>query len=75
MRSDWEEVKEQVMLKALRAKFSHHQDLREQLLATGNLHLAEASPCDYYWGTGKSGKGKNRLGVLLMQVRSELLVH
>jgi hypothetical protein len=34
--------------------------------------LVEASPFDAYWGCGRSGKGKNRLGQLLMQVRAKL---
>ena len=52
---------------ALRAKFSD-PDLRLRLLDTKDSRLEEASPTDMYWGY----KGKNRLGVLLMQVREEL---
>ena len=39
------------MKKALRAKCLQHADLREQLLATRQLCLEEASPYDSYWGT------------------------
>jgi ribA/ribD-fused uncharacterized protein len=72
LRSDWEDVKEAVMLTALRAKFTQHEDLKQILLETGDAVLAEDSPYDYYWGIGRDGNGKNRLGVLLMQVRGEL---
>jgi len=72
IRSDWETAKDGVMLKALRAKFSQHQDMQELLLETGDKTLEEASPTDYYWGTGRTGTGKDRLGVLLMQVSTEL---
>lgn len=67
LRPDWERLKEEVMLTALRAKFSD-PDLRLKLLDTRGSRLEEASPADMYWGY----KGKNRLGILLMQVREEL---
>ncbi len=63
------------MLKALRVKFDQHQDLKQKLLSTGDAKLVEASPYDSYWGnaTRKDGsKGLNKLGILLMKVRSEL---
>jgi len=34
--------------------------------------LMEDSPRDWYWGIGADGKGENRLGQLLEQVRDEL---
>lgn len=72
LRADWEEVKESVMLTALRAKFTQHDDLRELLLSTGRSRLVEHTWRDSYWGDGGDGTGLNRLGVLLMQVRDEL---
>jgi hypothetical protein len=60
------------MLKAVRAKFLAHADLRDLLLSTGKKRLVEASPYNSYWGEGPNGKGKNRLGEILIQVRSEL---
>lgn len=72
LRRDWESVKEQVMLEALRAKFTQHQDLREILLGTGEAKLVEQTSKDSYWGDGGDGSGRNRLGQLLMQLRAEL---
>jgi ribA/ribD-fused uncharacterized protein len=72
MRSDWEAAKEGVMMRALQEKFSQNPTLRAQLLRTAPSLLQEASPYDMYWGVGSSGTGQNRLGVLLMQLRSEL---
>ena len=72
LRSDWEDVKEQLMLDALFAKFRAHDEIRLRLLATGEEELVENAPADYYWGCGRSGTGKNRLGVLLMEVREQL---
>lgn len=71
IRPDWEEKKEAYMLKALKAKFGQHANLATALLRTKNAHLIEDSPRDSYWGEA-DGDGKNRLGVLLMQVREAL---
>jgi len=72
LRRDWEEVKEEVMLKALRAKFTQHPALCELLLRTRKAELVEHTVRDKYWGDGGDGRGKNRLGHLLMELRAEL---
>lgn len=72
MRKDWEGVKYEVMLKALRAKFSQNPELGELLKSTAGFKLCENSPTDWEWGIGSDGKGQNRLGKALMQVRKEL---
>lgn len=72
LRPDWEAVKEDVMLDALRAKFTQHPGLRSLLLGTGAAELVEHTANDAYWGDGGDGRGLNRLGVLLMRVRAEL---
>ncbi|MCE9566396.1 MAG: NADAR family protein [Planctomycetes bacterium] len=72
LRRDWESVKDQVMLEAVRAKFAQHDDLREILLATGDAKLVEHTENDSYWGDGGDGSGKNQLGQILMRVREEL---
>jgi N-glycosidase YbiA len=69
LRADWEAIKEDVMRKALLCKFQTHEDIREILLSTGEELLVENAPGDYYWGCGKNGSGKNRLGLILMEVR------
>lgn len=69
IRSDWGAVKEDVMRKALVAKFTGDPSLRELLRSTGTAKIVEDSPRDSYWGVGKDGKGLNRLGELLMEVR------
>lgn len=72
LRRDWEKVKDRVMLDALRAKFSQHEELQATLLGTGDAVLVEHTANDSYWGDGGDGSGRNRLGILLMQVRDEL---
>ncbi len=72
LRPDWNEVKEDVMRQALRAKFAQHAELRSLLLSTGDEEIVENAPGDFYWGCGKDGTGQNRLGALLMELRTEL---
>ncbi len=72
LRADWETVKDEVMRRALYAKFTQHPELRRLLLTTRNAEIVENSPIDRYWGCGKDGTGKNRLGVLLMELRDQL---
>ena len=72
LRRDWEAVKERVMMDALRAKFTQHEELKAVLLGTGDAVLVEHTANDSYWGDGGDGSGKNRLGHLLMRLRDEL---
>lgn len=72
LRNDWESVKNNVMEKALLAKFTQHEELKELLISTGDAKLIEHTSNDAYWGDGGDGKGKNFLGRLLMKVRDEI---
>ncbi len=72
LRPSWDAIREEVMLKALRIKFKNPA-VRDLLLSTGTRMLVESSPFDYFWAAGQDGSGQNRLGHLLMQVRSELV--
>ena len=71
LRPGWDAIREEVMLKGLRTKFNNPA-ARDLLLSTGDRMLVESSPFDYFWAAGQDGSGQNRLGHLLMQVRSEL---
>ena len=72
LRPDWEEVKDEVMLQAHRMKFSQNPKIAKELLATGDAILIKHTRNDDYWADGGDGSGKNKLGLLLMQVREEL---
>lgn len=75
LRPDWEQIKYEVMLCALRGKFAL-EPYRSALLLTHDRPLAEDSPSDFVWGCrdahGGHG-GQNLLGLALMQVRTELV--
>lgn len=71
LRPDWERIKGQVMFKALSAKFSSSY-LRHRLLETGDRELIEGNVWgDWEWGQ-VNGVGKNKLGKMLMRLRTEL---
>ncbi len=73
LRDDWDEVKDDIMRRAVMQKFRTHHDLQEMLLATGEEELVENAPSDYYWGCGADGSGKNMLGQILMEVRAHFI--
>lgn len=72
---NWSATKFDRMKRILRAKFGTQEDLKTLLLSTGDRRLVETatvdSPVNRLWGE-VNGKGKNMLGVLLMEVREEL---
>lgn len=72
MRSDWHEAKYEIMLKAVRAKFSQNANLATMLLATVDAEIVEDSQYDSYWGIGRDGTGSNALGKILTLIREEL---
>jgi hypothetical protein len=78
LRKDWEQVKDEIMLTALRAKFTQHPQLAEWLINTGDRDLVEGNSWhDNYWGicsciSCSYTTGKNKLGLLLQQVRKEI---
>ncbi|MGC4042185.1 MAG: NADAR family protein [Armatimonas sp.] len=69
IRADWNSVRDDIMRRAVMAKFAAHPELAEALKNTGTEPLIEASPRDYYWGEGRTGTGKNRLGEILKEER------
>lgn len=72
IREDWERIKDEIMHGAVAKKFATHDGPRALLLSTGDAPIVENAPMDYYWGCGADGTGENKLGRILMRVRSEL---
>ncbi|SOF00940.1 conserved hypothetical protein, ribA/ribD-fused [Burkholderia sp. OK233] len=73
--ADWSKIKFDRMKRVLLAKYGQHDDLKELLLSTGTATLIETATVDNavnrLWGE-VNGKGQNKLGQLLMEVRTEL---
>jgi N-glycosidase YbiA len=57
------------MREGLRQKFKQNQKLLDKLLSTGDRFIVEHTVYDSYWGDGGDGSGKNRLGIILMELR------
>lgn len=72
LRSDWQIAKDAVMFEAVWAKFTQNLDLQLVLVKTGDEVLIEAAYNDSYWGSGPDGRGRNKLGLTLMEVRNRL---
>lgn len=72
LRNDWERIKDDVMRKAIYAKFTQNKELQLLLLQTEDKIIIEKTSDDYYWGCGKDGSGKNMLGKILMEIRVAL---
>ncbi len=70
--SNWNEIKEAVMLKAISAKFIQHPELKNLLISTQNKKIIELSKSDTFWGDPGDGSGKNKLGCILMMVRDNI---
>jgi len=82
----WDLNKLNIMVQALRLKFTQNIILKNKLKNTGNKNLYEASPYDRIWGTGFNAQetlnkinsnqngqlGQNLLGTALEIVRLEL---
>lgn len=79
----WNNVARDVVYTGNMEKFLQNEDLLIQLLDTGSLTLAEASPTDCVWGIGLNAndpnathpnkwRGKNWLGLTLMRVREDI---
>lgn len=73
LREDWEEIKVDVMRRALWAKVMQHADVRETLLSTGDAVIIEHTKNDNIWADGGDGSGENLLGRLWMEIRTELI--
>lgn len=73
IRADWDQVRCDVMREALIAKFTQNERCRMHLVElTGESELVHDAPWDDFWGTGRTGQGKNMLGIMLMELRDKL---
>lgn len=65
----WDSFKDDAMRQVLRLKFEADPFLMRLLLSTGKHPLVSVKH-DAYWGAGLDGKGDNKLGQLLMELRN-----
>lgn len=70
--AEWNKKRDNVMLKALYAKFTQDNHCKKKLLSTEDSILSEHTPRDHYWGSGGDLNKIGRLGELLMEVREQI---
>lgn len=70
IRADWKEQREDIMKRAITAKFDQNPVLKTILMNTQNRPLIFADGTDAFWGYGRTKMGQNKLGTLLMEYRS-----
>ncbi len=75
IRPDWDKLKIKIMIDLQEQKYSQEPYIT-LLLNTGNVEIVEGNTWgDKFWGVDlKTGKGDNRLGQIIMDVRKELRV-
>ena len=70
--AEGEEHKRSIMEEIVRLKFQQHPELMDRLIETGNKRLINGNKKDEFWGVNPiTWEGKNHLGTILMEVRSE----
>ena len=78
LRFDWEDIKEDIMLKGLTFKFFQNKELGNMLLTTEDMKITEGNSWhDNFWGVCNCGNcvkenARNVLGKSLMIVRARL---
>jgi len=71
IRSDWLEIRLDVMQTGVLLKFLQNGEIAKKLCKIkGNI--IEVSKDDSFWGIGPNGSGENKLGQVLMEVRQRL---
>lgn len=78
LRKDWIKVRDELMYKVLRAKFTQNQDIKVVLLCSGFRPLVHHTEKDKYFGDGgdwgNGSIGRNMLGKILERVRERLII-
>lgn len=74
LRPDWEFIQDYIMLYGVKSKFYQNKNIRIKLLNTNDAILIEGNYWnDKYWGYClKTNQGENKLGKILMCIRSIL---
>jgi ribA/ribD-fused uncharacterized protein len=72
IRTDWNNIKLDIMYSIVFDKFTRNSKLGDQLIETGDKYLEETNYWkDTFWGVC-NGVGKNWLGRILMDVREQI---
>ena len=72
-KSNWKSEREIYMTRGMYIKCRTHPEVAEALIASGDLPILDTSNFDYFWGCGRDGRGKNRFGDVLKDIRAKLI--
>ncbi len=72
LRSDWDQVKFDIMEKALRIKFTPNTTQGKKLMDTKDEIVEWNNWGDRIWGKTLDNQGQNHLGKILMKIRDDL---
>lgn len=72
-KSNWKQERVIYMTRGIYIKCKTYPEVIEALLASGDLTILDTSNFDYFWGCGRDGRGQNKFGKILMDVRAKLL--
>ena len=78
----WNDKRQEVMLRGIKAKFAQHPELQTKLKETGSRPIGYANPRNTFWGIGTSmglekaqdfekWRGQNKLGKILIALRDD----
>jgi ribA/ribD-fused uncharacterized protein len=78
LRGNWDQIKEEVMVRLIALKFKPGTELAQLLIDTGNEELVEINWWhDTFWGRCTcnrcNNQGDNKLGEILMAQRTKLM--
>lgn len=71
-KTGWKSEREVYMTRGIYIKCKTHPEVLEALMGSDNLPIQDTTNFDYFWGCGRDGRGQNRFGKILMQVRDKL---
>lgn len=71
-KSNWKTERELYMTRGMYIKCRTYPEVAAALIESGDLPILDTSNFDYFWGCGRDGRGKNRFGLVLMDIRKKL---
>lgn len=69
---EWQKQKVSILKNGVMAKLRCNPHIKDMLMATKGKYLLEDTPI-YFWGKGRNGKGQNKFGEILMDIRDNEL--
>lgn len=72
IRKDWDSVKVEIMRDICARKLNQHPYIKDKLIQSDDVPLAEFSKSDYFWAIGEDGSGLNMLGHIWEDLRAVL---